>query len=211
MQNLSFFLIFAIRTYICRLKRIYMELVSILLLALGLSVDSFAASVCSGLAIKKIQFFQAVKIAFFLAIFQGGMPIIGWLTGWELKDLIKDFDHWISFILLAGMGSKMIYESITAKEKDCSFNPLKLVVLIGISIATSIDALVVGLSFALIDIVIWVPAIIIGVVTFIVSMLGMLLGKKIGSKTSQKFEILGGIVLILIGLRILVEHLFFLN
>lgn len=186
-----------------------MEIVSIILLALGLSVDSFAASVCSGLAIKKIHFLQAVKIAFFLALFQGGMPIIGWLTGWELKDLIKDFDHWVAFILLAGMGSKMIYESITSKEKDCSFNPLKLMVLIGISIATSIDALVIGLSLALVDVVIWLPAIIIGVVTFIVSMLGMLLGKKIGSKMSQKFEILGGIVLILIGLRILIEHLFF--
>jgi len=186
-----------------------MELISTLLLALVLSVDSFAASVCSGLAIKKIHFFQAVKIAFFLAVFQGGMPIIGWFTGWELKYLIKEFDHWIAFILLAGMGSRMIYESITAKEKDCSFNPLKLIVLIGISVATSIDALVVGLSLAFIDIVIWFPAIIICIVTFIVSMLGMLLGKKIGSKMSKQFEIFGGIVLILIGLRILIEHLFF--
>ncbi|PKQ64578.1 hypothetical protein BZG01_14450 [Labilibaculum manganireducens] len=186
-----------------------MELLSILLLALGLSVDSFAASVCSGLAIKKIHFFQAVKIAVFLAVFQGGMPIIGWYTGWELKDLIKDFDHWAAFILLAGMGSKMIYESITAKEKDCSFNPLKLLVLIGISVATSIDALVVGLSLALIDVVIWFPAIIIGIITFIVSMLGMLLGKKIGSEMSHRFETIGGIVLILIGIRILIEHLFF--
>ncbi|MBN2597494.1 manganese efflux pump MntP family protein [Labilibaculum sp.] len=187
-----------------------MELLSILLLALGLSVDSFAASICSGLAIKKIHFFQAAKIAFFLAVFQGGMPIIGWYTGWELKDLIKDFDHWVAFILLAGMGSKMIYESITSKEKDCSFNPLKLLVLIGISVATSIDALVVGLSLALIDVVIWFPAIIIGIITFIVSMLGMLLGKKIGSKMSKRFEIIGGVVLILIGFRILIEHIFFL-
>ena len=186
-----------------------MELISIFLLGLGLSVDSFAASVCSGLAIKKIHFFQAVKIAVFLAVFQGGMPIIGWYTGWELRDLIKDFDHWIAFFLLAGMGSKMIYESITDKEKDCSFNPLKLFVLIGISVATSIDALVVGLSLALIDVVIWFPAIIIGIITFIVSMLGMLLGKKIGSKMSKRFEVIGGIVLILIGLRILIEDLFF--
>ncbi|WP_372753716.1 manganese efflux pump MntP family protein [Labilibaculum sp.] len=188
-----------------------MELFSIIFLALGLSVDSFAASLCSGLAIKKIRFFQAVKIAFFLALFQGGMPIIGWFTGWELKDLIKDYDHWIAFILLAGLGSKMIYESIHCKEKDSAFNPLKLSVLIGISIATSIDALVIGLSLALLHIVIWFPALIIGVVTFIVSMLGMLLGKKIGSKTSKKFEIFGGIVLIAIGLRILIEHLFFLD
>lgn len=186
-----------------------MELVSIFLIALGLSVDSFAASVCSGLAIKEIRFFQAVKIAFFLALFQGGMPVIGWFIGWEINELIKEFDHWIAFILLAGLGSKMIYESLTNHEEDSSFNPLKLSVLLGISVATSIDALVVGFSMALIDVFIWWPAVIIGIVTFIASMLGMLLGKKIGSQTSKRFEVLGGIVLILIGLRILIEHLFF--
>lgn len=186
-----------------------MELVSIFLIALGLSVDSFAASVCSGLAIKKIRFLQAVKIAFFLALFQGGMPVIGWFIGWEINELIKDFDHWIAFILLAGLGSKMIYESLSNNEEDSSFNPLKLTVLIGISVATSIDALVIGFSMALIDVIIWWPAVIIGLVTFIASMLGMLLGKKIGSQTSKRFEVAGGIVLILIGLRILIEHLFF--
>lgn len=186
-----------------------MEVISIILLALGLSVDSFAASICSGLAIKEIRFFQAVKIAFFLAIFQGGMPILGWFTGWQLKDLIKDFDHWIAFILLVGLGSKMVYESLTCKDSNSSFNPLNFIVLIGISVATSIDALVIGFSLALIDVVIWFPAIIIGAVTFIASMLGMLLGKKIGSQLSQKFEIAGGIVLIFIGVKILIEHLFF--
>ncbi|MDQ2178629.1 manganese efflux pump MntP family protein [Marinifilum sp. D714] len=186
-----------------------MELISIFLIATGLSVDSFAASVCSGLAIKGIRFLQAVKIAFFLALFQGGMPVIGWFIGWEINEFIKDFDHWIAFILLAGLGSKMIYESLTQQEEDCSFNPLKLTVLIGISIATSIDALVIGFSMALIDVIIWWPAVIIGVVTFIASMLGMLLGKKIGSQTSKRFEVFGGIVLILIGLRILIEHLLF--
>lgn len=186
-----------------------MEVISIILLALGLSVDSFAASICSGLAIKEIRFFQAVKIAFFLAIFQGGMPVLGWFTGWQLKDLIKDFDHWIAFILLVGLGSKMVYESLTCKDSNSSFNPLNFVVLIGISVATSIDALVIGFSLALIDVVIWFPAIIIGAVTFIASMLGMLLGKKIGNQLSQKFEIAGGIVLIFIGVKILIEHLFF--
>jgi putative Mn2+ efflux pump MntP len=186
-----------------------MELVSIFLIAFGLSVDSFAVSVCSGLAIKQIRFLQAVKIAFFLAVFQGGMPIIGWFLGWELKDLIKDFDHWIAFILLVGLGSKMIYESVAKKEEENAFNPLKLIVLLGISVATSIDALVIGFSMGLIDVMIWIPAIIITAITFIVSMLGMLLGKKIGNKMSQKFEIIGGVVLILIGLRILIEHLFF--
>ena len=186
-----------------------MEPFSIILIALGLSVDSFAASVCSGLAIKQIRFHQAVKIAFFLALFQGGMPVIGWFLGWELKDFIKSYDHWIAFVLLLGLGSKMVYESLKGDEKESSFNPLKLMVLLGISVATSIDALVIGFSMALIDVMIWIPAIIIGGITFIASMLGMLLGKKIGNKMSQKFEIAGGIVLIAIGTRILIEHLFF--
>lgn len=186
-----------------------MELVSVFLIAAGLSVDSFAASVCSGLSIKGIRFLQAVKIAFFLALFQGGMPVIGWFIGWEINELIKDFDHWIAFILLAGLGSKMIYESVNSKEENSNFNPLKLSVLLGISVATSIDALVIGFSMALIDVLIWWPAIIIGVVTFIASMLGMLLGKKIGNQASKRFEVIGGIVLIFIGLRILIEHLFF--
>jgi len=186
-----------------------MEPLSIFFLALGLSVDSFAASVCSGLAIHKIRFHQALKIALFLAIFQGGMPIIGWFLGWELREYIREFDHWIAFILLLGLGSKMIYESLKNEEGNNAFNPLKLMVLVGISIATSIDALVIGFSMALIDILIWIPAIIIASVTFIASMLGMLIGKKVGNNMSKKFEIAGGIVLILIGLRILIEHLFF--
>ncbi|MGQ1908150.1 manganese efflux pump MntP [Marinifilum sp. RC60d5] len=186
-----------------------MELISIYLIALGLSVDSFAASVCSGLAIKNIRFHQAVKIAFFLALFQGGMPIIGWFAGWELKDLIKDFDHWIAFILLAGLGSRMIYESYNSKGSQHNFNPLKTSVLLCISIATSIDALVVGFSMAIIAEQIWIPAIIIGSVTFIVSMTGLLLGKKVGSRLRQKSEFFGGFVLICIGLKILIEHLFF--
>nr|WP_320118698.1 manganese efflux pump MntP family protein [uncultured Marinifilum sp.] len=186
-----------------------MELISIYLIALGLSVDSFAASVCSGLAIKNIQFYQAIKIAFFLALFQGGMPIIGWFAGWELKDLIKDFDHWIAFLLLAALGSKMIYESYNNKGSQPNFNPLKTSVLLSMSIATSIDALVVGFSMAIIAEQIWIPAIIIGLVTFIVSMTGMFLGKKIGAKLRRKSEFFGGFVLICIGLKILIEHLFF--
>ncbi|MFA8436390.1 MAG: manganese efflux pump MntP family protein [Marinifilaceae bacterium] len=186
-----------------------MEPISILLIALGLSVDSFAASVSSGLAIKRIQFLQAVKIAFFLAVFQAGMPLIGWYAGLGLKDIIKEYDHWIAFGLLSALGAKMIWESINGKDEENNFNPLKLMVLIGISIATSIDALVIGVSFALLDLAIIIPILAIGIVTFIASMLGMLLGKKLGDKFSQKFEILGGIVLIGIGLRILIEHLFF--
>lgn len=186
-----------------------MDTVSIFLIALGLSVDSFAASVSSGIAIKRIQFHQAARIAFFLAFFQAGMPLLGWMAGLSIKDIIKDYDHWIAFTLLSILGIKMIWESVNTKEEKKSFNPLKLLVLIGISIATSIDALVIGVSFALLDFPIMSPVVIIGIVTFIASMLGTLLGKKLGNKFSHKFEILGGIILIGIGLHILVEHLFF--
>jgi len=184
-----------------------MDLISIFLVALGLSVDSFAASVSSGLAINRIRFTQAVRIAFFLAVFQGGMPYIGWAIGNIFKNSIVEYDHWIAFILLAGLGGKMVYDCLTKEKEENHFNPLKLMVLISISIATSIDALIVGISFALIEINILVSAIIIAIITFLASMIGMLLGKKMGEHVSKKLDLLGGVVLIILGLKILIEHL----
>jgi len=186
-----------------------MELFSIILIAIGLSVDSFAVSVSSGLIIKRIHFFQAVRVALFLAVFQAGMPLLGWYAGLELKDIIQEYDHWIAFGLLSSLGLRMIWESVKEQEKKTTINPLKTSVLIGLSVATSIDALVIGVSFALLDIPILKPVVIIGIITFVASMLGMLLGKKLGEHFSQKIEIIGGIVLMGIGLRILIEHLFF--
>lgn len=184
-----------------------MELLTIILIAIGLSFDTFAVSVSSGLILKKIDFFNATKIAITLAVFQAVMPLIGWLAGSGIKNYAENFDHWIAFGILGLLGGKMIYESFKTDPEDRSFNPLDIKVMIGMAIATSIDALIVGFSFALLNYKILISVGIIGAVTYIVAMLGMLFGKKIGARMGRRMEVLGGVMLILIGLKILIEHL----
>ena len=152
---------------------------------------------------------MAMKVAFIFAIIQATTPIIGYFTGTLLSKQIAFIDHWIAFGLLAFIGIKMIIEGTKKNGTLTDFDPFKLSVLIGLSIATSIDALVVGLSFGFLDMPILFPAIVIGAVTFIASMLGMLFGKYIPAKRSRQSLILGGIILISIGIKILVEHLWF--
>lgn len=185
----------------------YMELLTIILIAIGLSFDTFAVSVSSGLILKKIDFFNATKIAIILAVFQAAMPLIGWLAGSGIKNYAESFDHWIAFGILGLLGVKMIYESFKNDPEDRSFNPLAIRVMVGMAIATSIDALIVGFSFALLNYKILISVGIIGAVTYIVAMLGMLFGKKIGARMGRRMEMLGGVMLILIGLKILIEHL----
>ncbi len=185
-----------------------MEILTILLIAIGLSFDTFAVSISSGLILRKIDFVNASKIAITLAVFQAVMPLIGWLLGTGVKEYVESFDHWVAFGILGLLGGKMIYESFISDPGDRSFNPLDIKVMIGMAIATSIDALVVGFSFALLDYKIMISVAIIGSVTYIVAMLGMLFGKKIGSRLGRQMEMLGGVMLILIGLKILVQHLF---
>lgn len=186
-----------------------MEILTVILLAIGLSFDSFTVSVCSGLTLPGIRFFQAVKIALFLAVFQSAMPLIGWLIGSSLKSVIEPVDHWVAFVLLALIGGKMIYESLKEPELREIKNPLNIRVILTLSLATSIDALAVGFSFAAILSHILVLVFIIGTVTFLASMLGILLGKKTGTIISRYAEIAGGLILIGIGAKILIEHLFF--
>lgn len=184
-----------------------MEIFTIILLAIGLSFDSFAVSVCSGLNLPHIRFFQAAKIAIFLAVFQAFMPLIGWLVGNSMKSLIEPVDHWIAFGLLILIGGKMIIESFTSAGTREIKNPLHIRVILILSLATSIDALAVGFSFSTILSNIMPVVFIIGLITFIASMLGILLGKKTGPKVSRYAEILGGLILIFIGTKILIEHL----
>ena len=185
------------------------QLITFLLIGIGLSFDSFAVSVSCGLVRRKIQFKQAVIVAASLAFFQGVFPAVGWLIGSTVKNLISSVDHWIAFGLLAFIGIKMIVEGVKENGSLTNFNPFKLSVLIGLSVATSIDALVVGLSFGFLDMPILFPVLVIGVVTFVASMLGMLFGKYIPAKRSHQSLILGGVILISIGIKILVEHLWF--
>ena len=184
-----------------------MEISTVFLLAIGLSFDSFAVSVCSGLTLPKIRLFQAAKIAFFLALFQALMPLGGWLVGNSIKSLIEPVDHWIAFGLLSLIGGKMIIESFISSEVREIKNPLNIRVILTLSLATSIDALAVGFSFATLLDKILIAVFIIGVVTFVASMLGILLGKKTGPKFSRYSEIIGGLILIFIGCKILFEHI----
>jgi putative Mn2+ efflux pump MntP len=185
-----------------------MEILTVIFLAIGLSFDSFAVSVCSGLNLPHIRFFQAAKIAIFLALFQAFMPLIGWLVGNSIKSLIEPVDHWIAFGMLTLIGGKMIIESFMNSPTREIKNPLHMKVILTLSFATSIDALAVGFSFATFLDKILIAIFIIGLVTFAASMLGILLGKKTGVRVSRYAEIIGGLILIIIGAKILIEHLF---
>lgn len=188
-----------------------MGIIGLLLIAFSLSFDSFAVSVCSGLSLcrKHLKLTDALKISLTLAVFQAFMPVIGWFLGSAVKGYIEKADHWIAFGLLGFLGVKMIIEGrVPIKEKKIK-NPTEWKVLIPMAIATSIDALAVGVSFTFFYSNIVFPAILIGVVTMGVSLSGIYMGKKAGIKIAGKAEIIGGITLIIIGLKILLEHLFF--
>lgn len=187
-----------------------MELVTIFLIALSLSFDSFAVSVGSGLSLcrKHLRFSDAFKIAFTLAIFQGIMPLLGWVLGLTVRNFIQQADHWIALILLCFLGIRMIIEGRKPIEEKKVKNPTNWKVLITMAIATSIDALAVGISFSFLYDKILIPVIIIGVTTFIVSLSGIYMGKKAGKSIAGKAEIIGGIILIGIGLKIFIEHIF---
>lgn len=184
-----------------------MNIFTYFVIAVGLSIDCFAVSISSGMALKCFMVRYAVRIGIFFGGFQALMPVIGWFAGNSFKKYIENYDHWVAFILLAIIGSKMIYEALYVKGEEKVCDPRKLLVIIGLSIATSIDALAVGISFSVLDIGILTPVLIIGLVTFIFSYAGMYIGDRFGNVFGNKVEIFGGIILILIGLKILIEHL----
>jgi len=183
-----------------------MDITSIVLIAFGLAMDAFAVSITSGITIKQLKINSVMKIALFFGFFQAIMPIVGWLAGLSLRNFISEIDHWIAFGLLSFIGCKMIYESITIQSSEKEINPLNVYVLLVLSVATSIDALAVGLSFAILKISIVTPVVIIGTITFALSFLGVFIGNRIGHFFENKIEIAGGLLLIGIGIKILVEH-----
>ncbi len=184
-----------------------MDLFSIIFIAFGLAMDAFAVSVTSGITIKQLKIRNALKIALFFGAFQAFMPVIGWLAGLSLRAFISSVDHWIAFGLLFFVGCKIIYESVKLEPRERTIDPLDVSILLMLSIATSIDALVVGVSFAFLKVSIATPVIIIGVVTFILSFTGVYIGDRFGHFFEKKIEIAGGVILIGIGTKILVEHL----
>ena len=182
-----------------------MEWVNITFLGLGIAADAFAVSLSSGFVIQRIKLNKALKIALFVGIFQAIMPFIGWLMGWSFREFITNIDHWIAFILLLVIGSKMIYEAYKNIDEDEKFNPLDTYTLLALAIATSIDALAAGLGWYLLKTSILFPCILIGLITFCLSLLGVFIGHKFGSIFNQKIEIIGGITLIFLGRKILIE------
>ena len=176
-----------------------------MLIAFGLALDSFSVSIANGLATETFKISKALTIALFFGFFQGLMPIFGWLAGESIADYISAFDHWVAFGLLTIIGVKMIYESFTNKPNNF-LRAYSIKVILLLSIATSIDALAVGLSFSFLNISIFFPAIIIGIIAFLLSFLGVYMGRRFGKILKNRIEILGGLILIIIGLKILLEH-----
>lgn len=181
----------------------------LLLIAVGLSMDAFAVSLCKGLCMKKLRYGHAAIIALFFGVFQMAMPIIGWALGKQFERWITPVDHWIAFVLLGYIGGKMIWEALHgADDEACdTTGRINYRDLTGLAVATSIDALAVGITFAFLNTPILPASSEIGIITFALSFVGVLLGHRFGTRFRSRAEIAGGITLILIGLKILLEHL----
>ena len=187
--------------------------VELLLIGVGLAMDAFAVSICKGLAMRKVNKKQVVIIGLFFGGFQALMPLIGWLLGSQFESYITNIDHWIAFILLAFIGGKMLLEAVKPEE-DVEIEqmdpPLDIKEMFLLAVATSIDALAVGITFAFLDYPIVEAISIIGITTFIISVGGVYVGNFFGNKYKNKAEFAGGLILVLIGLRILLSHLGFI-
>jgi manganese efflux pump family protein len=175
----------------------------ICIIAVGLALDAFAVSLCSGKKIGNRR--GAIRLSFHLGLFQFLMPVIGWYLGVRIAPFVQNVDHWIAFGLLLYIGLKMMKESFDGSEQ-IKYDPSKGKTLVALSVATSIDALVVGFSLAMVGIDIWRPAIIIGIITALLSIVGIYLGKALGAKFGRKMEFIGGLIIIGIGTKILFEH-----
>jgi len=183
-----------------------MSLIEILLLGLALSADAFAVSIAAGICSQEVKTTDKLKMSAFFGVFQGIMPVIGWFAGFLFLAYIKAFDHWIAMGLLSFIGIKMIIES--RKPDDCkTFCYFDLWPLLVMAVATSIDALAAGLSILILDVEIFYPAVLIACTTFVISLVGVNIGKRAGRRLGQSAELVGGIVLILIGLKILADGL----
>ena len=187
----------------------WQELITILLIAVGLSMDALAVSITSGLTIQCLHIRHAFRIAFYFGFFQAFMPILGWLAGQTIQASLHHIDHWLAFLLLSWVGCKMIHESFRDKTCRNPANPLRFKTLLLLAIATSIDALAVGLTLAMIDVTIWIPSLVIGLVACCFTVMGLFLGTRAGELWGKRVEIAGGGILILIGLKILITALFF--
>lgn len=182
-----------------------MGLLELVLIAVGLAMDAFAVSVCKGLSMSKMEWKKAVIIGLYFGGFQALMPLIGYVLGVGFEDKIKSLDHWIAFVLLVFIGMNMIKEAFETKEESNDKIDFKTMIIL--SIATSIDALAVGVTFAFLNVNIMLAISLIGIITFIISMIGVKIGNVFGDKYETKAELAGGFILIFLGTKILLEHL----
>ena len=186
-----------------------MELATLIIIAVGLAMDAFAVSIGKGLSVRRIEPYHTISVGLWFGGFQALMPLAGYYLGVSFATMVQSIDHWIAFVLLGVIGLNMIREAASKDECEChdsnsDFSPRKMLFL---AIATSIDALAVGVSFAFLNVSIWRAVVLIGVITMILSMLGLRIGNVFGCRYKTKAELFGGCVLIVMGCKILVEHL----
>ncbi len=188
-----------------------MGLAELFVIAVGLSMDAFAVSVCKGLSVPKMKLSHALTCGVYFGGFQGLMPLMGYLLGSQFEEAIVSIDHWVAFVLLGLIGLNMIKESREEECDDCMDCSFGVRAMIPLAVATSIDALAIGVTFAFLRVDIFWAVTFIGVITFILSSIGVKVGNVFGSKYKSKAEFAGGLILILMGTKILLEHLGFLN
>ena len=188
-----------------------MKFWELMVIAIGLSMDAFAVSMCKGLSMRRLNYVHAVIIALFFGAFQALMPLTGWALGIQFSSYIESFDHWVAFVLLVFIGIKMIKEAFSRDEEEKHCSSLDIKELIILSVATSIDALAAGISFACLSVSILPSCATIGLTTFVICTAGVLLGNRFGAKYKDKAEFFGGVILVAIGIKILLEHLGVLN
>jgi len=182
-------------------------LIKIIIIAVGLAMDTFAVSIVSGSTYKQLNIKHAFRMALFFGGFQAFMPLVGSLAGFTVKSYITGYDHWVAFGILAAVGGKMIYESFKIKAAQENLDPSNILILLVLAVATSIDALAVGVTLSFFGVPIGTAVTIIGLITFVLSWLGVFIGKRFGHFFENKIEALGGLILIGLGVKILFEHL----
>jgi len=187
-----------------------MDPLSLIALSVALAMDAFAVALAAGAILQPLSFRPCFRLAFHFGLFQGLMPVIGWLAGMTVQSFVAAWSHWLAFLLLLGVGGRMVYEALTAEEGVARANdPSRGLTMVALSVATSIDALAVGLTLAMIDVTIWIPSLVIGLVACCFTVCGLFLGTRASERWGKRVEVAGGGVLILIGVKILVTALFF--
>jgi putative Mn2+ efflux pump MntP len=187
-----------------------MDALSLIALSVALAMDAFAVALAAGSILQPLSFRPCFRLAFHFGLFQGLMPVIGWLAGMTVQSFVAAWSHWLAFLLLLAIGGRMVYEALTAEEGVARTNdPSRGLTMVALSVATSIDALAVGLTLAMIDVTIWIPSLVIGLVACCFTVMGLFLGTRAGKLWGKRVEVAGGGILILIGLKILITALFF--